>query len=255
MRMPLVHRLVYTWNGWPSQETLFPSPPDLATVDPLWLTDGLRRLGTRWTRDLIQMSFEVEPGVSPVRFAARAKGRLDHLLRELRTPVTFSRKVGIRAIGDNTDPTVERYLALQQDRGDFADPRFRATLGEFSREFPSVDLEAPAATGSGRYWYNLHLVAVTNGRFRMGKEDFLPRLAEAIPDWAREERAALRSMAFMPDHVHLALRGDPTRSPAEIAESFHRSMNRVAGLRLFSDRIYVGSFSRYTKRSIGIGER
>jgi hypothetical protein len=198
------------------------------------------------------MSFEVDPGVSPVLFATRAKGRLDHLLRTLGTPVTFSRKVGVRAIGDNTDPVVERYLALQQQRGDFADPKYHTMLAGFSREYPEVDLEEPSETGSGRYWYNLHLVAVTNGRFRMGKEDYLPRLADAIPEWVEEERIKLRSMAFMADHVHLALRGDPARSPAEIVEGFYRRMNRVAGLRLFSDRIYVGSFSSYSKRSIGL---
>jgi len=252
MQMPLVHRLVYTWDGWPSGSSSLPSQPDLSPVDELWHRDGLRRLGARWSRDLVQLSFEASPDISPVFFASRVKGRLDHLLRKLGTPACFSRKVGVRAIGDNTDPVVEQYLALQQRRGDFADARYRATLTEFSREFPEVDLEDPSETGSGRYWYNLHLVAVTNGRFRMGKEDYLPRLAAAIPEWAREERALLRSMALMADHVHLALRGDPARSPGEIAEGFYRAMNRAAGLRLFSERIYVGSFSSYSTRLIGL---
>jgi hypothetical protein len=252
MQMPLVHRLVYTWDGWPSGSSPLPCEPDFSAVDKLWLSDGLRRLRTRWSHDLIQMSFEASPGISPVLFASRVKGRLDHLLRKLGTPAHFSRKIGVRAIGDNTDEVVERYLALQQLRGDFADPRYRGTLAESSREFPEVALDAPSETGSGRYWYNLHLVAVTNGRFRMGKEDFLPRLAEAIPEWAQEEGTGLRSMAFMPDHLHLALRGDPARSPAEIAEGFYRRMNRMAGLRLFSDRIYVGSFSTYSTRLIGL---
>jgi hypothetical protein len=250
--MPLVHRLVYTWDGWPSGDSPLPREPDLSPVDALWLKEGLRRLGTRWRQNLIQMSFETSPVVSPVLFASRVKGRLDHLLRSLGTPVRFSRKVGVRAIGDNTDPVVERYLALQQRRGDFADPRYRATLAEFSGEFPDVDLDAPSETGSGRYWYNLHIVAVTNDRSRMGREDYLPRLSKAIPEWSQEERAPLRSFSFMADHVHLALRGDPSRSPAEIAESLYRRINRAAGLRLFSDRIYVGSFSSYSKREIGL---
>jgi REP element-mobilizing transposase RayT len=59
-------------------------------------------------------------------------------------------------------------------------------------------------------------------------------------------------MAFMPDHVHLALRGDPNLSPAEIAEGCWRALNKAAGLRLFSERVYVGSFSAYTRRQIGV---
>ena len=94
---------------------------------------------------------------------------------------------------------VERYLSLQQRRGDFADPRYGRTLAEFSREYPSVRLDDPAESARGRYWYNLHLVAVTGRRWRMGREDFLPRLASAIPEWAAEEEVALKSMSFIPE--------------------------------------------------------
>jgi hypothetical protein len=77
MQMPLVHRLVYPWDGWPSGDSPLPLEPDLSPVDTLWLADGLRRLGARWTEDLIQMTFEAAPDISPVLFAARVKGRLD----------------------------------------------------------------------------------------------------------------------------------------------------------------------------------
>jgi hypothetical protein len=33
----------------------------------------------------------------------------------------------------------------------------------------------------------------------MGREDFLPRLASAIPEWAAEEEVALKSMSFIPE--------------------------------------------------------
>jgi REP element-mobilizing transposase RayT len=198
------------------------------------------------------MSFEVEPAVSPAFFAMRVKGRLEHAMRQSGNPVQWSRKVGMRSLGENTDSVVERYLSLQQKRGDFADPQYARTLAEFSREFPTVRLEDPAESARGRYWYNLHLVAVTGSRWRIGREDFLPRLASAIPEWANEEEIALKSMSFMPDHVHLAFRGNPLRSPAEIAEGCWRALNRASGLRLFSDRVYVGSFSSYSRQSIQV---
>jgi len=251
-RMPLVHRLLYTWDGWPSGSSSLPSQPDLSSIDPLWLGDGFRRLGCRWSRDLVQMSFEVEPAVSPAFFAMRVKGRIDHAMRQSGTPVQWSRKVGVRSLGENTDVVVEHYLSLQQRRGDFADPRYGQTLAEFSREYPSVRLDDPAESARGRYWYNLHLVAVTGRRWRMGREDFLPKIASAIPAWAEAEGIGLKSMSFMPDHVHLAFRGNPLRSPAEIAEGCWRALNGAAGLRLFSDRVYVGSFSSYSRQSIRV---
>jgi len=136
MQMPLVHRLVYTWDGWPTGSSALPRQPDLSPVDLLWLKDGLRRLGCRWSRNPVQMSFEADPRISPVLFAARVKGRLDHLLRTLGTPACFSRKVGVRAIGDNTDPVVERYLSLQQVRGDLPTRDIGPRLGNSAGNFP-----------------------------------------------------------------------------------------------------------------------
>jgi len=253
MLLPIISRLVYTWDGWPSQGgPPLPPAPDFSLLDQAWAKDGLRRVGCRWTSRLVQMTFDMEAGVSPVLFTTRVKGRLGHALRQKGTPTKFSRKVGMRAIGDNTDPVVAQYLKNQQVRGDFADPAYRRTLAEFSREFPDVHLDDPAETSSGRYWYNLHLVAVTSDRCRMGREDFLPKVTACVPGWAGGQGIALRAMALMPDHIHLAVRGDPAKSPEEIAGSLYRALNRVAGCRLFSDRVYAGTFSTYTRGMIGL---
>lgn len=246
--IPLVHRIFLTWHGWPAEETLFPDQPPLASAIEGWRSDGFRFHNIRWTPNLVQIGFEVDPWITPVRFSQRVKGRLDHALRQAGGFDGFSRKVGVRAIGDNTDPIVEDYLAQQQIRAEFADPRYRRMLSEFSGDFSEVDLGDPAVVRRGRYWFNLHVVAVTNGRFRMGREDFLPKISDGIPAWAAGEGMPLRRFALMPDHVHVALRGDPKRSPAEIAHALYVALNRVAGLRLFSDRLYVGTFSAYSKR-------
>jgi Transposase IS200 like len=251
--LPLVHRLVYTWDGWPTQGgPLLAAEPDFTALDQLWAGDGLRRLTHRWQPHLAQMTFEVAPSVAPVLFAARVKGRLDHSMRKAGANAGFSRKVGVRAIGANTDGVVQRYLSLQQVRCDLADPAYRSTLEEFSREYPDVRLDRPSETNSGRYWFNLHIVAVTNERWRMGREDMLPKFARAVGRWATGEGAGVRALAVMPDHIHLALSARPERSPQEVAESLFPALNSMAGCRLFSDKIYVGTFSAYTTGFLGL---
>ena len=248
-------RLFTVWcrHGMAGPPVPLPSPHN--RISPQWMNSGTATASGDWERDGPVIWFNSasrRPRTSHPCFLPRASrdGWITCSANSEHRPV-FPEKSEF-APSANTNPIIEQYLALQQRRGDFAEARYRATLAEFSREFPKVDLEDPSETGSGRYWYNLHLVAVTNGRFRMGKEDYLPRLAAEIPKWVREERALLRSMALMAEHVHLALRGDPARSPGEIAEGFYRTMNRAAGLRLFSERIYVGSFSSYSTRLIGL---
>ena len=98
---PAFH-LRYTWTGWPTRKTNFPSQPDDAffqELDSAWTTDNLKRFSTRWNADEIQLAFSTIPTVAPTLFVARVKGRLQHALRLAGTPVKFSRKVAFRAIG------------------------------------------------------------------------------------------------------------------------------------------------------------
>lgn len=250
LRMPLVHNLFFTWDGWPKQGSHLPPQPDLDALATLWEPDGFILASRHWTSSLAQLGFEIGPDISPVFFASRVKGRLDHHLRKCGPWDGFARKVGIRAIGHNVDDTVNSYLARQHVHGDFADPRYREHLHSAGKDYPEILLDNPFETESGRYWFNLHLVAVTESRFRIGPEDFLAKVAAGIPAWASKSGVVLKRFAIMPDHVHLALRGDPRLSSAEIAAGFYRSLNRAAGLRLFSERIYVGTFSGYTKQSL-----
>ena len=82
------YHLRYSWTGWPS-EGVFPKQPSetfLASIGPAWEQDGLRLLESRWAADMIQLSFSTRPDVTPVFVAARAKGRLQHALREAGQP-------------------------------------------------------------------------------------------------------------------------------------------------------------------------
>ena len=249
------HSLFYTWSGWLSEESLRPFPPQpnesfFTALAALWQTDGLTLLSQTWKSDLIQLAFSVTPDIAPVFFTQRVKGRLQHALREAGQPTDFSRKVGMRAIGKNITTVVENYLARQTDRGEFADERYRATLATEAFEDVSLDLADPAEVKRGRYWYNLHLVLVTAGRYRMGREDFVLKLRTTAQSTATEHGCALKAFALMPDHVHVALRGNVERAPVEIGVAFQNDLARAAGCRLWDDHFYAGTFSEYSLKKI-----
>jgi REP element-mobilizing transposase RayT len=254
-RTDLVHRIAYSWTVWPKRERLPPLPGGdfLAALDAAWASDGLRRIAQRWQDDLVQFTFEAPGDVSPEFVAGRAKGRLDHALRQAGWRHGFERKVAVRSLGENTLEVVLCYIARQLDRADLADPRYVSSLAEAAWEDGDIDLEEPLASDFGRYWYNLHLVAVTNSRWRIGREDFLPKVTAAVRAWSEGlaagglgcARAGVHSLAVMPDHVHLAVRGPAARSPDEIAGGLREALNRAAGCLLFDPWVYAGTFSSY----------
>jgi len=255
-RTDLVHRIAYSWTGWPKSGAAFPPLPDddfFAALDSAWTTDGLRRIAHRWQPDLVQFTFEAPADVSPEFVAARAKGRLDHALRKSEWRHGFERKVAVRSLGENTLDVVLRYIATQLDRADLADPRYVNSLAEAAWEDGDIDLEEPVASGHGRYWYNLHLVAVTNGRWRIGREDFLPKVTVAVRAWSEElaanaagkVRPGVHSLAVMPDHVHLAGAGRRRGHRMRLRGSLREALNRAAGCLLFDPRVYAGTFSSY----------
>ncbi len=163
------YQLRYSWTGWPAGGSFaITSPSLIEATKPLWERDGLRVLEYRWTAALVQILFSAKPDVSPEFIAARAKGRLDHALRTARLHAPFSRKVALRAIGDNTRRDIEDYVARQVAKERFADPRFAERMAELTVVDPRVDLAAPEASAHGRYWYNLHLVLTVEEHARVG---------------------------------------------------------------------------------------
>ena len=247
MAVPLVHHLFHSWSGWPSAGS-FSSEPSTAFFEALaaaWAADGLELRSRAWTSAQIQMTFQTAPEVAPTFLAGRVKGRLQHALRQGGFPCEFSRKIAVRSLGDNRSPAVESYLRNQTWRAELVDERYRATLQAAGFEDAAVDLSAPTETAKGRYWYNLHLVAVTADRFRIGKEDFLDKVRAGVFAWAQETGSRLKAFSPMPDHVHVAARANPERSPLELAEALWRSLNRAAGCGLMGENLYAGTFSEY----------
>ena len=253
--MYIAHNLhpAYGWTGWPSQGT-FPSQPPAPFLSELagqWEGDGLRLLEHNWTPKYISITFSATPKVSPVLLAARAKGRLQHALRIAGNPVKFSRKVSVRSIGHNTRETVETYVRTQIEREEFADPRYKTMLKSQIITDPTVDLSQPAQTNSGSYWYNLHLVLVVSDRYRMGwgkEAKDLPPVARQI---AKENGYEISTLSAMPDHLHVALRGNGEHTPQDIALTFQNKLAKELGkCRVWEHNYYVGTFGEYTMRAV-----
>lgn len=242
------HSLKYDWTGWLSGGAPFPSVTSnvLHSVAPLWCGDGLHMESFCAKDDQLQILFNVEPGVSPVRFTSRAKGRLQHALRQAGERVRFSRKVSFRCLGDNVRSVVEAYLGKQVRKEGFVDPRFARRMLEFSHVSDDVDLAEPAASVSGRYWYNLHVVLVVAGRRRIAAFDVLGRIRDGILLIGDEQGYRIKAFSVMPDHVHIAVGGRIEESPEDIALVFLNRLSFLLGWnRIWKDEYYVGTFSEY----------
>lgn len=242
------YHLRYSWNGWPSDGTFpgLPSEEFFALLESHWESDGIRRLETQWSSQHIQFTCSVKPSVSPVLFVSRIKGRLQHALRQAGTPISFSRKVAFRSLGENKRNEVEHYVARQVTKAGFVDERFANFLRRFTMVNPAARLQNPTETNSGRYWYNLHLVLVTDSRMRFTDECSLSLIADMCDKVASKKSYVVGSRAVMPDHVHLALRGVIDESPEEIALAFLNNIAFEFGQKaLFRPSYYAGTFGEY----------
>jgi REP element-mobilizing transposase RayT len=247
MRDP-AYQLRYGWTGWTAGRAA--SESDLAplsgSLDPSWESDGLRRLEHRVTDETWQITFSAKPCVSPAFLASRVKGRLQHAMRLQGKPLQFSRKLAVRSIGDNTRADVEAYIARQVDRGAFADSRFREEMREFTVEAPGVDLAAPTATKSGRYWYNLHIVLVVAERTRIVDRRQLAVVRDTSLRVAVKKGWAISTLSVMPDHLHVAVRGNVSQSPEEMALGLMNNLAYALGqVRYWEPSYYAGTFSEY----------
>lgn len=243
------YHLRYAWTGWPSEGTQFPDFPPSSLWESLteaWETDGIRYLESNWAPHRIQITCSVRPTVGPVFFTGRVKGRLQHAMRMAGQPAKFSRKVAFRSLGENNRKTVELYIGNQVANAGFVDPRFAQLLDRFTKINEFVDLRRPASSLSGRYWYNLHLVLVTEERMRFTDEPSLAKLFQLCNRIAEKKGYRVSACSVMPDHVHVALGGDIERSPEEIALSYMNNLAYGFGQRpIWRPSYYVGSFGEY----------
>lgn len=241
------YQLRYSWTAWPSSGR-FPAavPQALEQCRPLWESDGLRLLEPDVHSDVLQVLFSATPMVSARFLATRAKGRLDHALRQMGSPVVFSRKVSVRTVGDANRQTIDSYLAAQADRGEFVEPAFTSELNSVAFHDPEVDLSQPQERAHSRYWNSLHLVLVTESRESLRHLEVLAHLVEVSRRVARAKGYSLSRAAPMLDHLHLALSIPPNVSPLEVVFAYQNNLAYLLNLgRIWKETFYVGTFGEY----------
>jgi REP element-mobilizing transposase RayT len=245
--------LCYGWIGWPAQGTAFPETMRSFVTVPSedWERDGFRLLEHRFTREEVRMTFSVKPQVSPVLFTTRVKGRLDHAMRKAGLVVDFSRKLAMVSIGENHRAEVEAYIEGQVGKELLADPAVRENLKDFTIVNPAVDLSQPTETSSGRYWYNLHVVLVTEGRWRNCERRWLAKIRDQSLRIAEKKGHGISRLSAVPDHIHIALRGNIERSPEEIALDFQNNLAYALGqFRVWQSSYYAGTFGEYDMNAV-----
>jgi len=245
------YSLRFTWTGWPTAGSL-PAIPSLNLVKPLWENDGLRLLEQTASPKEAKLLFSTLPEVSAVRVAQRAKGRLQYFLRNASKAFRgFSKKIALRSIGENTREQVERYIDGQVGNARFVDPSFEALLRKFTICCPEVDLTQPSESARGRYWYNLHLVLVVAERGPIRDPKCLARIRDGCFAIAQKKDHRIAMLSVMPDHLHMALRGNIEHSPQEIALAFQNNLAYLLGqVPIWRPGFYAGTFSEYDMGAI-----
>ena len=244
-----VHELHFSWVGWLKNNKRF--PPALAIAiqqcKELWASEGIFFENWDEITDQAQLLLKVAPSVSPAFFNQRIKGRLQYALRKLGAPVDFKRNNGFRSVGKNTREVVQAYIAKQSRKSDYIDPKFKEWLEQFHVDNRPVVLRDADTTGHGRYWYALHLVLVVeNRKFPMERRDTFGKARDYCMAIAKKKGYEIAELFVMPDHIHIALRGNIEHSSQDIALSFLNNLSYVFGYnRVWSEEYYVGTFGEY----------
>ena len=224
-------------------------PQDLA-----WL-DELKRLNEKDHIRILQHELSNEttsrflistrPQTPPRIIAQRVKGRLQRILRDT-NPDAFQRNYSLRSIGSTKREKLDRYLLGQLEHHSMADANVRERLKQYQIYCPDVDLSEPQTSSHGRYWYNLHIVLVNDGRFMEIRDAVLRGLKETIVKAARRKNHRLSRVAIVPDHIHMTLGCNLEEAPEEVVLSYMNNLAYGCGMKpVFRYSYFVGTFSEY----------
>ena len=183
--------------------------------------DGVRILTHQFAKPGVsQFLVSTRPETAPERLVWSVKGRLQHLVRR-EYPKAFQRNYGLRSVGSATREAVEGYVRSQVGHHPMADPRVQETLQAVQIDNGGVDLSEPRQNAHARYWYNLHVCFVNEGRCMEIQSRPLRRMHDMILRAAARKGTFLSRAGIVPDHVHLTLGCNVSESPAEVALFVH----------------------------------
>ena len=208
--------------------------------------DGVRVRSHRFAGERTsQFHLSTTPAVAPTQFARSVKGRLQYLIRG-RVPKAFQRNYGFRSVGTVKREVIESYVQDQLGHHRMADERVQERLAKYQIVQPEVDLTLPRQSAHARYWYNLHVVFVTEARWMEIRDETLRGLRTMILNAARKRNHLLSRAGIIPDHVHLVLGCTLEESPEEVALSYMNNLAYACGMKpVFRSSYYVGTFGEY----------
>jgi len=198
------------------------------------------------------------PHLRPIHIARLVKGRLQHLVRESR-PKAFQRNYDLRSIGSTKRDKVEAYVASQVVHHAL-DDRLRGVFADLQIINPEVDLSQLRFTSHARYWCNLHIVFVHDGR----RIELRREIWEAVRRMIRQASAAkhhlLSRVGIVPDHIHMTLGFRPDEAPIDVALSYMNNIAFARGMQpVFTYSCFLATFGEYDLGAVhgetGLGGR
>jgi len=186
-----------------------------------------------------------QPHVAPAQIPRLLKGRLQHLVSD-RLPKAFQRNYSLRSIGSTRREKLESYLQSQTAHHPMAEPRVQRRLRQRQINEPGIDLSAPRQTAHATYWYNLHIVMATEGRWMEIRDEVLTSMRDMLLKASRSKGHLLSRAGILPDHVHLTVGCSLGESPLEVALSYMNNLAFACGRRpVFRSSCYVATFGEY----------
>jgi REP element-mobilizing transposase RayT len=89
--------------------------------------------------------------------------------------------------------------------------------------------------------------------YQITRSDVFEQIHNYLLKIAEKKKCIIAKFAIMPDHIHIALRGNIELSPYEIALSFLNNLAYVLRKgKFWSNEFYVGTFSSYALDQIGV---
>jgi REP element-mobilizing transposase RayT len=210
--------------------------------------DGARIIKHRLTTGRASQFFvSSKPHVAPADVIRSVKGRLQHIIRSAE-PKAFQRNYSLRSIGSATRTVVENYVASQLEHHQMADPQIQQRLARFQASYPNINLSKPSFSSHGQFWYNLHIVIVSELRDMMVEEDVLRRLSNVIDAAALKHRHALSRRALLGDHIRMTTGCPIDQSPETIALGYLNNCAYACGMKpVFQFGYYVGTIGEYDR--------
>ena len=231
---------------------VFPTSGISRTID--WVADlsnacepdGIRVLdATISANGSLLLLLSTKPHVVPATIVQRAKGRLQHLLRD-RGGISWRRNFRLTAVGDANANAVEKYVANQLGDHAMASPVSQKNLKDAEWYDLNVDVSEPIQSSHGQYVLGLHVVLVHAERWSKADGRFVELTRNAIRGTLVESDCPPARIAILADHVHFTLRLRYDVSPSELIV---KAMNEVCeahhGLRMWMDGYYVGTVGSY----------